>query len=62
MYNTSNVYLTIYTIHFRTYNTRPKTPNCNKSVDILEQLVTSRYQNGFAWLATAFDNKSVASC
>ena len=36
---------------------------CNMSVDILQQLViTSRYQDAFAWLATACDNKSVVSC
>ena len=40
-----------------------KRASCNNSVDILLQLVTtSPYQNAFAWLATAFDNKSVASC
>ena len=33
---------------------QPKRPNCNKSVDILQQLVTtSRHQDAFAWLATA---------
>ena len=40
-----------------------KRPSCNKSVDILQQLVTTnRYQDAFAWVATACDNKSVASC
>ena len=36
---------------------------CNKFVDILQQLVTtSRYEDEFACLATAYYNKSVASC
>ena len=40
-----------------------KGPSWNKSVDILQQLVTtSQYQDVFAWLATACHNKSVASC
>ena len=40
-----------------------KRASCSKSVDILQQLVaTSRYQDAFAWLATACENKSVASC
>ena len=40
-----------------------KRASCKKSVDILQELVTtSRYQNAFAWLATTCDNKSVASC
>ena len=40
-----------------------KRASCSKSVDILQQLVaTSRYQDAFAWLATACENKSVAIC
>ena len=42
-----------------------KLPSSNKSFDILQQLVTtSRYQDTLivVWLATACDNKSVASC
>ena len=40
-----------------------KRVSCNKSVDILEQLViTSRYQDAFPWLAAACENKSVVSC
>ena len=50
--------------------TQPKTPSCNKSVDILRQFVTtSRYQNAFVWLAmlvttslSQFVNRLVASC
>ena len=38
-----------------------KRATCNKSVDILQQLVTTS-QDAFAWLSTACDNKSVASC
>ena len=37
-----------------------KRPSCIKSVGILQQLViTSRYQDALAWLATAYDNLSV---
>ena len=40
-----------------------KRASCNKSVDILQRLVTTNgYQDAFAWLATACENKSVAIC
>ena len=40
-----------------------KRASCNKSVDILQQLVTTRRcQDAFVWLATTCHNKSVASC
>ena len=45
------------------YTAKNVRASCNTSVDIVSQLVTtSRYQDAFAWLATACDNKSVASC
>ena len=55
------------TPHRRTQTELPwyskKRPTCNKSVDILQQLVTtSRYQDAFPWFATACGNNSVLIC
>ena len=45
------------------YSLNQKRTSRNKSVDILQQLVTtSRYQDTFAWLATTCDNQSFTSC
>ena len=51
------IFFTQHDVHIQ------KRASCNKSVGILQQLVTtSRYQDPFARLATAFDVKSVARC
>ena len=48
---------TNYTLHSQKFS------SCYKSIDILQQLVTtSQYQDAFTVLVTAFDDKSVAGC